>query len=266
MYFSTAVIAAFAAAYVSASPLMVRGNTCGAAPAGSNTNNQPILQPSGIQTSATCQSQCEANSSCKSFCFGLVDNTIECKLYSCVASAVPTQSSTNLVVYDKGCSAVPSVVPTSSNPTGKKIDNSQSNTSFGSKTSEQKATESEQIQASNDNYGSQKQTEQSSKQEATYKESTQKQSSSKISTSANTCGTKPSASTTNKPILAPSVISEDACKAKCQANSTCKSFTCGEVDSKVLCNLYSVAAAQVPAPTNAAQKNALKAYDIGCSV
>ncbi|KAF1930766.1 uncharacterized protein M421DRAFT_418246 [Didymella exigua CBS 183.55] len=120
MYFSTAVIAAFAATYVSASPLMVRDNVCGTTPAGSNANNQPISQPSGIQTSAACQAQCEADNSCQSFTFGMIDNTIQCKLYSCAASAVPSQSSANLVVYDKACTAVPSVVPTSSNPTGKK--------------------------------------------------------------------------------------------------------------------------------------------------
>lgn len=290
MYFSTAVIAAFAATYVSASPLVVRGNTCGAAPASSNTNYQPISQPSGTQTSAACQLQCEANSSCKSFCFGLVDNTVQCKLYSCAASVVPAQSSTNLVVYDKACSAVPSVVPTSSNPTGKKVDNSQYNTSSGSKTSgqeaqeskkagasktsgqkateskqaqnsgsntsEQKAQESKQAETNSNNYGSKKETEQSSKQ------TPQKQASS----TAKTCGTKPSASTSNQPISAPSVASEDACKASCQGNSSCKSFTCGKVDNKLVCKLYSVAAAQVPAPSNAAQKSALKAYDVGCSI
>lgn len=275
MYFSTAVIAAFAASYVSASPLVVRSNTCGVAPAGSNTNNQPISQPSGVQTSAACQTQCEADSSCKSFCFGLVDNAIQCKLYSCTASAVPQQSSTNFVVYDKACSAVPSVIPTSSNPTGKNVDNSQtqSNTNSGSKTSEQqaqetkqtdasktsgqKATESKQAQASNGNsYGTQKESSNTN---------TQKESSlSKFS--ASTCGTKPSASTNNQPISTPTVTSEDACKAKCQANSSCKSFTCGKVDTAMVCKLYSVAAAQVPAPTSSAQKNALKAYDVGCSI
>ncbi|KAJ4333809.1 hypothetical protein N0V95_009334, partial [Ascochyta clinopodiicola] len=131
MYFSTAVIAAFAANYVSASPLMVRSDTCGATPTGSNSDNKPIAQPSGIQTSAACQAQCESNSSCKSFSFGLVDNTIQCKLYSSDASAIPKQSSTNIAVYDKACSAVPSVVPTSSNPTGKKVDKKQTRDNSG---------------------------------------------------------------------------------------------------------------------------------------
>lgn len=291
MYFSTAVIAAFAATYVSASPLMARGNTCGATPAGSSSN-QPISQPSGIQTSASCQTQCESNSSCKSFCFGMVDNIIQCKLYSCAASAVPQQSSTNLVVYDKACSAVPSVVPTSSNPTGKKVDSSNSGSKTNeqqaqeskeaeasktsgqkateskqadsSKTSGQKATESKEAQTSNDSnsYSTQKQASTSNSQKETSKTNGQKQSSS----SASTCGTKPSASTNNQPISAPSVTSEDACKAKCQANSSCKSFTCGKVDNAMVCKLYAVAAAQVPAPSSTAQKNALKAYDVGCSI
>lgn len=289
MHFSTAVIAAFAATYVSASPLMVRDNTCGAAPAGSS-NNQPISQPSDCQTSAACQSKCEADSSCKSFCFGMVDNTIQCKLYSCAAASVPTQSSTNLVVYDKACSAVPSVVPTSSNPTGKKVDNSQSYTSSGSKTSQPKAQQSQQSDSgktseskaqqskqADNSKTSEPKAQQSSTTYSTYgtQKSTQKQESnpdaqkeisSKTKISANTCGVKPTASTSNKPFATPSVKSEDACKADCKANSSCKSFTCGQVDSKFICKLYTVPAAELPAPSNAAEKNAVKAFDVGCSI
>lgn len=298
MHFSTAVIAAFAATYVSASPIVLRDNTCGAAPAGSNTNNQPIAQPSGVQTSDACQTQCEANASCKSFCFGLVDNAIQCKLFSVAASVVPTQSSPNLVVYDKACPSVPSVVPTTSNPTGKKQDNSQTQigNDSGSKTSEQKAQESKKAEASKtggqpaqeskkaeasktnsqqaqqskvadaSKTNIQQTTEQKQVQSSNDNNSgTQKQTTDK-NTSASTCGTKPSASTNQQPFSTPAVSSEAACKTKCQADSSCKSFTCGKVDNTVVCKLYTVAAAQVPAPTYAAQKNALKAYDVGCSM
>lgn len=49
----------------------------------------------------------------------MVDNDIQCKLFAVAGSAVPKQSSTNLIVYDKACSSVPSAIPSSSNPTGK---------------------------------------------------------------------------------------------------------------------------------------------------
>jgi hypothetical protein len=92
-------------------------NTCGNAPSGSGSQS-PISQPTGITTAQACQAQCDANASCQSFVFGMVNGADQCMLYSVAAASVPKQSSTNLVVYDKACTSVPAVVPTASNPTG----------------------------------------------------------------------------------------------------------------------------------------------------
>lgn len=359
MHFSTAVVAAFAATYASASPLKLRSAACGAAPTGGYGDKQPILQPSGMQTAAACQLQCQADSNCQSFCFGLVSVTVECKLYACAASAIPEQSSANLVTYDKACSAVPSIVPTSSNPTGKHIDNSpiysesesssksthkktgeskSSDKSTGQKAEEskfsnkvtgqttekskssdkatdeksqesessdnttgQKAQESqpavektngeksqESMSAADQTIGQKAQQSKSAAGETTVKKAqdskpvqasndnvyaTQRRASSNTHTEshndqsvAKTCGVKPSASTNNRPISTPSLVSETACKAQCQANNSCKSFSWGKVDNAPVCKLYAVAAARVPNPTTTAQKNALKVYDVSCSM
>lgn len=45
----------------------------------------------------------------------MVDNVDKCMLFSVAAASVPKQSSTNLVAFDKACTSVPAVVPTSSN-------------------------------------------------------------------------------------------------------------------------------------------------------
>src|SRR6266568_292788 len=98
--------------------LSARDQVCGKVPSGSNTQQPVLSQPSGPQNAAACQSDCDANSSCLSFLFGMVDNTIECKLYACAASEIPPPPSTNLIAYDKACAAVPTVTPTAANPTG----------------------------------------------------------------------------------------------------------------------------------------------------
>jgi hypothetical protein len=112
---------AFLAATVSASPIQLTArDTCGAAPAGPGSQ-APLAQPTGITTAALCQAQCEANNSCQSFVFGMVNNVVDCILYSVPAANVPPQSSVNLVVFDKACTSVPAVVPTVANPTGAKL-------------------------------------------------------------------------------------------------------------------------------------------------
>lgn len=93
-------------------------NTCGATPAGAG--NAPVLQqPSGIQTAEACRAACNANPSCKSLLFGLVDSAIQCQLFGVEASAIPRQESANLLAYDKACASVPTVKPTADNPTGR---------------------------------------------------------------------------------------------------------------------------------------------------
>ena len=69
--FTTILAASAFIASVSGSPLTVR-STCGAAPSSSGSQT-PIAQPTGIATAADCQAQCEANGSCQSFVFGVVD-------------------------------------------------------------------------------------------------------------------------------------------------------------------------------------------------
>ncbi|KIM95759.1 hypothetical protein OIDMADRAFT_33842 [Oidiodendron maius Zn] len=103
-------------ASAAALPLEVR-STCGSIPSGTATHN-PLAQPTGINTASACQASCEANSSCQAFCFGTVNNEIECKLFAVPAAQVPAQSSNNLLVFDKACTSVPNVVPTASDPTG----------------------------------------------------------------------------------------------------------------------------------------------------
>jgi hypothetical protein len=163
--------------------------TCGSAPSGSGSQS-PMSQPTGITTAAACLAQCNANSACLSFIFGMVNNADECMLYSVAASAIPKQASTNLVAYDKACSSVPSVVPTTSNPQGLATGSSSGSTGSTGNTGNTGNTPAQ---------GQHKR--------------------------ANMCGAAPTGPTNNaSPISTPSNInSAAACKVKCQADSSCKS-------------------------------------------
>jgi hypothetical protein len=207
-------------------------DTCGSSPAGSGSQT-PLSQPSGITTASACQAQCEANASCQSFVFGMVSNADQCILYSVAAASVPTQSSTILVVFDKACTSVPAVVPTSSNPTGANT-GSTSTSNTGSTTT------------SNQNQNSEKPAR---------------------LTVRDTCGLAPVALSGNAtPISTPANISSAAdCKAQCQANSSCKSFEFGTFTQggSQSCRIFNVAASAVPAP---ASGQSVVVYDVGCSV
>jgi hypothetical protein len=163
--------------------------TCGSAPSGSGSQT-PLSQPTGITTASACQAQCDANSGCLSFIFGMVDNADQCMLYSVAASALPKQTSTNLVAYDKACTSVPSVVPTASNPQGLATSSSSSGNTGSTGSSNQGTTPAQ---------GQHKR--------------------------ANTCGAAPTGpSNKASPISTPSNIdSVAACKAQCQADTSCKS-------------------------------------------
>jgi hypothetical protein len=133
--FSTTVLAAFSVISIASAGPIASRQICGAAPTGAVAQT-PLLQPSGISefqlsfsllsanhiltiflaTAADCATQCKANSACLSFLFGLVDGVDKCILYSVPASTLPP--STDLVAYDIGCTSIPSVVPTASNPGG----------------------------------------------------------------------------------------------------------------------------------------------------
>ncbi|KAH7094268.1 hypothetical protein FB567DRAFT_585654 [Paraphoma chrysanthemicola] len=286
MHSSTTIfVASTLLSAVSGSPLSLRANTCGTTPTGGTTNNQPIQQPTGIQTAADCQAKCNATSTCQSFSFGLVDNTIKCNLFSVPASSVPKQSSANLVVYDKACAAVPSVVPTSSNPTGKAQDNQQQQSGSGNTRTESGDANTKPVvkqrSTTENNSGANQQPEPAKVSETPTKpkQATPTPTPSKqpqqdqtqrpqkqISSLANTCGSKPTANTTNQPLSQPSVTSIAACKAECQANGNCKSFTFGTVDDAKVCKLFSVAASEVPATTDGVQKEDVGAFDVGCGV
>ncbi|KAL2005195.1 hypothetical protein VTN00DRAFT_3045 [Thermoascus crustaceus] len=80
----------------------------------------------------------------------------------------------------------------------------------------------------------------------------------------NTCGGAPAGKTNVKPLSAPAnVETQQACLAKCKAEPNCKSFEFGTVNGKKTCRLFSVPAAQAPAPQ---QGESLNAFDVGCSL
>jgi hypothetical protein len=175
--------------------------TCGIAPAGSGSQT-PLSQPTGITTAAACLAQCDANSACLSFIFGMVNNADECMLYSVAASAIPTQSSTKLVAYDKACPAVPSVVPTTSNPQG-----------FATGSTSSGSTGNTGSTGSSGTTGSSGSTDPNNGAAPAHKR-------------ANTCGAAPTGPSNNaSPISTPANInSVAACKAQCSADASCKSY------------------------------------------
>jgi hypothetical protein len=176
--------------------LSARDQVCGKAPSGSNTQQAVLSQPSGPQNAAACLSDCEANSSCLSFLFGMVDNDIKCLLYPCAASAIPTQSSTNLIAYDKACASVPTVTPTAENPTGVNTqtgDNTQTGAKTGGESNPGKTT----TQAGNHQ--------------------------TRGLVARDTCGGAPSGPSNAQPISAPAGIDTlPECKAKCIADPSCE--------------------------------------------
>ncbi|KAF2715108.1 hypothetical protein K504DRAFT_457276 [Pleomassaria siparia CBS 279.74] len=224
----TAIIAALAISSVSASPInnLVARSTCGSAPGGSGSQS-PLSQPTGIQNAQGCQDQCTANGQCQSFVFGLVDSAIKCMLFNVPAAQVPNQGSTNLIAFDKGCTGVPTVTPTSANPTG-------ANQGTGNNGQQGTGNNGQQGTGNNGQQGGKQQ-------------------------KRDTCGVAPSGPTNQNtsPLSQPANIQSSAdCKKQCQANSSCKSFTFGSNT----CKLFNVAASAIPAGAGS------QAYDVGCSI
>lgn len=240
--FTTVLIAFSAISTVSSSPInfnhLFARDTCGSAPSASGSQT-PLSQPSNIQNAQACQSACTSNPQCQSFLFGLVDSSIKCMLFSVPASQVPKQSSQNLVAYDKACGSVPAVTPTSSNPTGAA---SGSNNSGNN---------------NNNNGGNNNQNQQGGQQ-------TNPPTGGRLAV-RDTCGAAPAGSNANQaPLSQPANIQSEAeCLAKCKADGGCKSFEFGTENGKTVCKLFSVAAAEVPAPQNG---QSFKVFDAGCSV
>lgn len=79
-------------------------------------SNMSLHRLTNTATASDCAAQCKGNPACLSFLFGLVDGVDKCMLYSVPASSLPPQ--TDLVAYDIGCSSIPSVIPTATNPGG----------------------------------------------------------------------------------------------------------------------------------------------------
>lgn len=101
-----------------ASPVLKR-DMCNTTPTASTSANVQAIATPSVTTAELCQQQCDANSACQSFVFGLASgaSTPTCSLFSVPASQVPSQG-TNIMVFDKACTSVPTTVPTASNPVG----------------------------------------------------------------------------------------------------------------------------------------------------
>jgi hypothetical protein len=198
--YSTIVLALSAVA--AAAPLAAR-DVCGVAPSASSTSKTPIETFADAQTAEQCYTDCTANDSCKSFLFGLVDGTIKCQLFDVPAAQIPKQDSSNLVAFDKACSAIPNVKPTTANPKG-----------LATGASDNSKTNSE---ASNSNSKTNTNTEQQEKTE-------KQQKTEKKQTKRSTCGATPAGSGNTQPFNTPANINSlQACVAACKQNRSCKS-------------------------------------------
>ena len=247
---STILLASGLLSLASAAPLQVR-STCGSVPKGSGSAT-PLSQPTGITTANACQASCEANDSCLSFVFGMVNNDDECMLFSVAAADVPAQSSQNLIVFDKACTDVPKVVPTTSNPTGANTGSTSASGSGSGSTSGSGTGATTPKPATNAGSGS---TAQGAKP-AGHKLAVRSQ-----------CGGAPKGPTNKNvaPISTPANMNTMAeCQAACKKDTSCKSFEFGTAaaNGPKVCHLFSVAAAQVPAPGNG---QSFAVYDVACS-
>lgn len=113
-----ALVATLMSSQAAAKPvLFARDQSCGATPSGTSSA-QPLSSPQ-VSTAEQCKESCEAVNDCKSFAFGLTPGASApvCKLYSVSAAQVPTQD-TDVVVFDVGCTNVPTQAPTTVSPVG----------------------------------------------------------------------------------------------------------------------------------------------------
>lgn len=280
-------------ASAAALPLEVR-STCGSIPSGTAAQN-PLAQPTGINTASACQASCEANSSCQAFCFGMVNNEIECKLFAVPAAQVPTQSSNNLLVFDKACTSVPNVVPTASDPTGASEPITQKANAAEPKTSvipKPKSTglpkpkptvlpkskpsvlpkpkpsvlpksKTTQLPPPKTTELPKPKTTELAKPKTT--ELAKPKSTGHLLAARNQCGGAPIGPSANKvaPISTPGSSTLKACWAFAKASPSCKSFEFGTLTPQgpPVCRLFAVPAAKVPAPPKG---QSLVVYDIAC--
>ncbi|KAF9871957.1 hypothetical protein CkaCkLH20_10589 [Colletotrichum karsti] len=236
MQFTIATIVAFAAA-AQAGPLAIRANTCNSAPAGPvNADVTPRSQPVAA-TADACQKLCEADSGCQSFVFGLPPSgtTPLCYLYAVPAAQVPPQSNSNLMVFDKACTSVPTAAPTQNNNNGAANNNGQENNNNNNNG-----------QANNNGEANNGQAQQPKKR--------------------NVCGAAPTGPATNNPnplVSRSDVASQDDCLALCRQTSGCQAIEFGKpsANEPVQCRLFNVPSSNLPAPTNG---QTFVAFDIGC--
>jgi hypothetical protein len=99
-------------------PIISRAPTCNVTPTASVAAPQVLASPAAT-TAAKCQEQCDANSACKCFAFGLSPDATAptCRLFSVAAAQIPSQG-TNINIFDKACTDVPTVAPTPSTTGG----------------------------------------------------------------------------------------------------------------------------------------------------
>ncbi|KAK7187678.1 hypothetical protein DPSP01_004514 [Paraphaeosphaeria sporulosa] len=280
MHSYSAIVLALSAA-AAAAPLAARSNVCGVAPSASSTSKAPLETFTNAQTAEQCYADCAANASCKSFLFGLVDGTIN----------------SNLVAFDKACTSIPDVKPTTANPQGlaEGSTNTQASNTNEKANAQQKtdttATQKAATKITQNTVAkvSQKAAPKASQKAApkasqiaapkasqiaapkasqkaeakTTKETEQKKTS--TSTSAKTCGAAPAGSGNVEPFNTPANINSlEACIAACKKNTSCKSVEFGKLTAKGanVCRFFSVAAAQIPKATAG---QSFQVSDIACA-
>ncbi|OAG09826.1 uncharacterized protein CC84DRAFT_1255775 [Paraphaeosphaeria sporulosa] len=296
MHSYSAIVLALSAA-AAAAPLAARSNVCGVAPSASSTSKAPLETFTNAQTAEQCYADCAANASCKSFLFGLVDGTIKCELFDVPAAQIPKQDSSNLVAFDKACTSIPDVKPTTANPQGlaEGSTNTQASNTNEKANAQQKtdttATQKAATKITQNTVAkvSQKAAPKASQKAApkasqiaapkasqiaapkasqkaeakTTKETEQKKTS--TSTSAKTCGAAPAGSGNVEPFNTPANINSlEACIAACKKNTSCKSVEFGKLTAKGanVCRFFSVAAAQIPKATAG---QSFQVSDIACA-
>ncbi|GKT66438.1 hypothetical protein ColTof4_03929 [Colletotrichum tofieldiae] len=229
--FTIATILALAAA-AQAGPLAIR-DVCNSAPSGPTTADvNPRSQPAAA-TAEACQKLCEADSGCQSFLFGLPASgtTPQCQLYAVPASQVPKQSNTNLMVFDKACSSVPTTAPTQNNAGNNGNKGNTGNNQNG-----------QNGQTNNDNNSQQPKKR------------------------ANVCGAAPAGPATSSPnplVTREDITTQDACLALCKQTTGCQAIEFGKpaTNEPVQCRLFSTPASNLPAPTDG---QSVVTFDVGC--
>ncbi|KAM0335422.1 hypothetical protein ACHAQA_000467 [Verticillium albo-atrum] len=243
--FTASAIVLALAAMAEASPLIARANVCNTAPAGSAAAS-PRSQPAAA-TADICRQRCDADSGCLSFVFGLPASgtTPTCMLFAVQAAQVPAQSNTNLMVFDKACTGVPTAAPTRNN-----AGNNQNNGNGNGNTAGNGQNAGSGNTAGNGQNAGQ--------QQGGNAQQPKKR--------ANVCGAAPTGPSTNSqtPLQTLQNIStQEACLERCRATAGCQSIEFGKpaANQPNACRLFNVPASSLPRPSNG---QSFAAFDVGC--